>query len=48
MPPVIRALRGATTVDVDEKEHLFERVMVLLGELFDRPATVRHRLNLSG
>lgn len=36
MPPAIRALRGATTVDVDEKEHLFERVMVLLGELFDR------------
>jgi chorismate mutase len=36
MPPAIRALRGATTVDVDEKEHLFERVVTLLEELFDR------------
>ena len=32
----IRALRGATTVDVDEKEHLFERVIALLEALFDR------------
>jgi chorismate mutase len=32
----MRALRGATTVDVDEKEHLFERVIGLLEELFDR------------
>jgi chorismate mutase len=32
----MRALRGATTVEVDEKEHLFERVIALLGELFDR------------
>jgi chorismate mutase len=36
MSAVLRALRGATTVDVDEKEHLFERVVALLGELFDR------------
>jgi chorismate mutase len=36
MPPAIRALRGATTVDVDKKEHLFERVIALLEELFDR------------
>jgi len=30
----VLALRGATTLDVDEKEHLLERVRVLLGELF--------------
>ncbi len=32
----IRALRGATTIDVDEREHLFERVIALLEELFAR------------
>jgi chorismate mutase len=36
MSPAMRALRGATTVEVDEKEHLFERVVHLLEELFDR------------
>jgi chorismate mutase len=36
MSSALRALRGATTVDVDEKEHLFERVIALLEELFDR------------
>jgi len=36
MSPTIRALRGATTVDTDEKEHLFERVITLLDALFDR------------
>lgn len=36
MSPTLRALRGATTIDVDEKEHLFERVIALLGALFDR------------
>src|SRR6266545_7554807 len=36
MPPALRALRGATTVDVDEKEHLFERVIALLEALFTR------------
>jgi chorismate mutase len=36
MPAALRALRGATTVDVDEKEHLFERVVALLEALFDR------------
>ena len=30
----VLALRGATTLDVDEKEHLLGRVRVLLGELF--------------
>ena len=32
----VRALRGATTVDVDEKNHLFERVIALLDEIFER------------
>jgi chorismate mutase len=31
----IRALRGATTIDVDEREHLFERVIALLEALFE-------------
>lgn len=36
MPPAVRALRGATTLDVDDKEHMFERVMTLLDALFER------------
>lgn len=36
MAPAVRALRGATTIDVDEKDHLFERVIALFGALFDR------------
>jgi chorismate mutase len=36
MSPAVRALRGATTIDVDEKDHLFERVIALLDALFDR------------
>ncbi|HKY67650.1 MAG TPA: chorismate mutase, partial [Acidimicrobiales bacterium] len=36
MPPAVRALRGATTLDVDEREHLFERVIALLDALFER------------
>jgi chorismate mutase len=38
MSPAVRALRGATTVDVDEKDHLFERVIALFEELFERNA----------
>ena len=41
MPIAVRALRGATTLDVDEKEHLFERVIALLEALFERNA-LRH------
>jgi chorismate mutase len=33
---VLRALRGATTVDEDEEGHVHERVIALLEELFDR------------
>jgi chorismate mutase len=36
MSPAVRALRGATTIDVDEKDHLYERVITLLETLFDR------------
>jgi chorismate mutase len=36
MSPAVRALRGATTVDVDDREHLFERVIALFEELFAR------------
>jgi len=38
MSPAVRALRGATTVDVDETDHLFERVIALLEALFERNA----------
>jgi chorismate mutase len=34
--PAIRALRGATTFDVDEEEHVHERVLALLEAMFDR------------
>ncbi|MGH9259742.1 MAG: chorismate mutase, partial [Acidimicrobiales bacterium] len=36
MSLAVRALRGATTIDVDEKDHLFERVIALLDALFER------------
>ena len=36
MPPAVRALRGATTVDADTREQVHERVKALLAELFDR------------
>ena len=32
----LRALRGATTIDRDEIDHLIERMVELLGELFER------------
>lgn len=32
----VRALRGATTVDEDVEEHIFERVIALLEEMFER------------
>lgn len=34
--PTLRALRGATTVDVDTVEHINERVLALLEAMFDR------------
>ena len=35
MPTAVRALRGATTVDVDEPGHITERVLALLQKLLD-------------
>src|SRR3954447_4901075 len=36
VPSTVRALRGATTVDDDVEEHIFERVIALLEEMFER------------
>jgi chorismate mutase len=36
VPAALRALRGATTVDVDEEAHLHERVMTLLEQMCQR------------
>lgn len=36
MPPVLRALRGATTVDEDIEEHVHERIVELLEALCER------------
>ncbi len=36
MPAALRALRGATTLDEDTREHVHERVKALLAELLDR------------
>ena len=36
MPPAVRALRGATTLDVDTAEHMTERVQTLLREMLSR------------
>lgn len=35
MSPAVRALRGATTIDVDEKDHVHERVIALLDRIFE-------------
>jgi chorismate mutase len=32
----VRALRGATTLDLDEREHLVERTQELIAAVFDR------------
>lgn len=37
----VRALRGATTIDVDTAEHMEERIIALLTEMFDRN-DIRH------
>lgn len=36
MPPAVRALRGATTVDADVPEQIDERVAALLEEMLER------------
>ena len=36
MPPAVRALRGATTVDEDTRDQVTERVCALLTTMFER------------
>jgi chorismate mutase len=36
MSPAVRALRGATTIDHDARDHVFERVNALLDALLER------------
>jgi chorismate mutase len=36
VPPAVRALRGATTVDADTKEQITERVLALLTQMFEQ------------
>jgi chorismate mutase len=36
--PRVRALRGATTLDVDEREHLIERTQEVMAAIFERNA----------
>ena len=36
MPSAVRALRGATTFDIDDTEHVAERVVALVREMLDR------------
>ena len=36
MPSAVRALRGATTVDADEPEHLSGRVQTLVSQMLER------------
>lgn len=36
MPTTVRAIRGATTVDVDTEEAITERVVALLRQILDR------------
>jgi len=36
VPSAVRALRGATTIDADQPEHLSERVQTLVNEMLER------------
>jgi chorismate mutase len=36
MPPTVRAVRGATTVDVDTSDAITERVVALLSQILER------------
>lgn len=40
MPPTVRAVRGATTVDADTSEAITERVVTLLGAILERNGLV--------
>jgi chorismate mutase len=36
MPTAVRAIRGATTIDLDKPEHITDRVQELVSEVFER------------
>jgi chorismate mutase len=36
MPPAVRAIRGATTVDLDDKEQVISRVQALMTAILER------------
>jgi chorismate mutase len=40
MPPTVRAVRGATTVDEDSPHDVTERVVALLGQILERNGLV--------
>jgi chorismate mutase len=40
----VRALRGATTLDADERDHLIERTQELIHEMFERNGLVEDDL----
>jgi len=44
MPPTVRAVRGATTVDEDTPEAITERVVALLRQILDRNGLVEDDL----
>lgn len=44
MPSAVRALRGATTLDADDAEHLSERVQRLVSEMLDTNGVAKEDL----
>ena len=44
MPPAVRALRGATTVDADTAEQITERVQTLVANMLDRNGVAKEDL----
>jgi chorismate mutase len=44
VPAAVRALRGATTIDVDETSHLSERVQTLVQQMLDHNGVAKDDL----
>ena len=44
MPSAVRALRGATTLDADEADHLSERVQALVTQMLERNGVAKDDL----
>jgi chorismate mutase len=44
VPTAVRALRGATTIETDEADHLSERVQTLVAEMLERNAVDKEDL----